>query len=70
MPRKTVLFRRPESPARHSRFNEAAARCRGKPPAAPTRPSNSARFNEAAARCRGKPEGKTQATILDYTGLQ
>ena len=37
-------------------FNEAAARCRGKPPATTdrtdTRPSG---FNEAAARCRGKP---------------
>ena len=36
-------------------FNEAAARCRGKPPP-PCRASTPARrFNEAAARCRGKP---------------
>ena len=38
------------------RFNEAAARCRGKPrPFPPTRFPAPPRFNEAAARCRGKP---------------
>ena len=35
-------------------FNEAAARCRGKPPPASDSDAESARFNEAAARCRGK----------------
>ena len=39
------------------RFNEAAARCRGKPRAAPGGPRRLRRFNEAAARCRGKPHG-------------
>ena len=39
-----------------SRFNEAAARCRGKPPAHRRLPAGArAGFNEAAARCRGKP---------------
>ena len=40
---------------RRRRFNEAAARCRGKRPPRPC-PSHRAgtRFNEAAARCRGK----------------
>ena len=38
-----------------TRFNEAAARCRGKPAAAGLdRDSIRQRFNEAAARCRGK----------------
>ena len=38
------------------RFNEAAARCRGKQSAATSpRPIAGRRFNEAAARCRGKP---------------
>ena len=36
-------------------FNEAAARCRGKPPRPGSRPrKRDPRFNEAAARCRGK----------------
>ena len=41
------------------RFNEAAARCRGKLPR-PGRASTpaSGRFNEAAARCRGKPRSR------------
>ena len=38
-----------------NRFNEAAARCRGKRARRPGTRSNSASFNEAAARCRGKP---------------
>ena len=38
-------------------FNEAAARCRGKPWSTPkARAMTLIRFNEAAARCRGKPE--------------
>ena len=42
------------SPGATSRFNEAAARCRGKHPRQWTpRPEYSC-FNEAAARCRGK----------------
>ena len=37
-------------------FNEAAARCRGKPAAGTWTTTRSPRpFNEAAARCRGKP---------------
>ena len=40
-------------------FNEAAARCRGKPGrrSAPS-PAGCYRFNEAAARCRGKLPGR------------
>ena len=55
MPRKT--------PARHRdlpegrRFNEAAARCRGKRGAGRRRRHAWRRFNEAAARCRGKLRG-------------
>ena len=40
---------------RPRRFNEAAARCRGKlPRSVPIHPAARG-FNEAAARCRGKP---------------
>ena len=35
-------------------FNEAAARCRGKPAARGRRRRPRGSFNEAAARCRGK----------------
>ena len=35
-------------------FNEAAARCRGKPFRGRPRRRRRRRFNEAAARCRGK----------------
>ena len=53
MPRKTRQPTR-SSMACPRRFNEAAARCRGK--LAVRRPSGAAAagFNEAAARCRGK----------------
>ena len=49
--------RRGRAASGRTRFNEAAARCRGKRiwPAAPTRRRR--RFNEAAARCRGKLSG-------------
>ena len=53
MPRKTCRLRplRARSPC----FNEAAARCRGKPPSAILHnPRLGLCFNEAAARCRGK----------------
>ena len=54
MPRKTRSP--PSPPARTPGFNEAAARCRGKPGAvAGSGCGRTARFNEAAARCRGKP---------------
>ena len=45
----------PRRRRRRRRFNEAAARCRGKraPRRGPSPPRR--RFNEAAARCRGKP---------------
>ena len=39
---------------RRGRFNEAAARCRGKLPPNPPNPPPNPSFNEAAARCRGK----------------
>ena len=52
MPRKTAAAAAPA--AAEGGFNEAAARCRGKP-LFPGRGSTSrGRFNEAAARCRGK----------------
>ena len=47
-----------QKPKRFSGFNEAAARCRGKPSAAgrcAAAGRAAPRFNEAAARCRGKP---------------
>ena len=55
MPRKTP----PRTPhiQIQRRFNEAAARCRGKRRSTGTRSPPAARFNEAAARCRGKPGG-------------
>ena len=37
-----------------ARFNEAAARCRGKPARSRRTGGGRGRFNEAAARCRGK----------------
>ena len=47
-----------DAPARPAdvRFNEAAARCRGKPETTTSSPSRWRGFNEAAARCRGKPQ--------------
>ena len=52
MPRKT------DDPGRAipglTRFNEAAARCRGKRPDRPDNDLRTTSFNEAAARCRGK----------------
>ena len=59
MPRKNLRGPRKKIEALRS-FNEAAARCRGKP-LRPFRraPAPRRRFNEAAARCRGKPEGPT-----------
>ena len=42
---------------RSVRFNEAAARCRGKPGGgSDDARSHGGGFNEAAARCRGKPQ--------------
>ena len=52
MPRKTPSPRRPRP--RRGRFNEAAARCRGKQMPPGVQPPFPSRFNEAAARCRGK----------------
>ena len=54
MPRKTsdpVLFLFQSV----DRFNEAAARCRGKPGSTVFDSQEKQGFNEAAARCRGKP---------------
>ena len=45
---------REQEQARWTRFNEAAARCRGKPPRAGPGSPAACGFNEAAARCRGK----------------
>ena len=52
MPRKT----QPGRPLaiQPMRFNEAAARCRGKPGEAAAPGAGGTGFNEAAARCRGK----------------
>ena len=54
MPRKTGTDAAPAAPPYRPRFNEAAARCRGKPGRRRTTAHGAARFNEAAARCRGK----------------
>ena len=55
MPRKTNRVR-PAAVEEPCRFNEAAARCRGKPSMAVlSGAARAERFNEAAARCRGKP---------------
>ena len=54
MPRKTGGAGQVRAEGAH-RFNEAAARCRGKPGGGKTRMMlRIAGFNEAAARCRGK----------------
>ena len=53
MPRKTRTRGRIRRRA-HRRFNEAAARCRGKPRETPLALVALDGFNEAAARCRGK----------------
>ena len=45
---------RPRCPEDGHRFNEAAARCRGKRRRPAPDPSAATSFNEAAARCRGK----------------
>ena len=56
MPRKTPAFG-PATYYQGERFNEAAARCRGKPRARRGASGPRPRFNEAAARCRGKRIG-------------
>ena len=57
MPRKTRIVKG-GCPAGAPRFNEAAARCRGKRSRWTTScPGWSSCFNEAAARCRGKRGG-------------
>ena len=52
MPRKTKTW--PPRTRARSGFNEAAARCRGKPAGPLCQTSRARGFNEAAARCRGK----------------
>ena len=55
MPRKTAVSEPPAAPCGPC-FNEAAARCRGKPRGLyADADDGTGRFNEAAARCRGKP---------------
>ena len=69
MPRKT--FNCPLPRIRGSgRFNEAAARCRGKRPRRrrPRRPA--AGFNEAAARCRGKQRGHRGREAVDRASMR
>ena len=58
MPRKTPPIRSVQTTC-HSRFNEAAARCRGKPAESEMLVGSVVAFNEAAARCRGKPSPAT-----------
>ena len=56
MPRKTAVLVDVDGVSQQ-RFNEAAARCRGKPGAVVAWLLWGAScFNEAAARCRGKPQ--------------
>ena len=67
MPRKTGTGDRGQGQAARA-FNEAAARCRGKPPArGSTKRSGRSSFNEAAARCRGKPPGGTTTLTVTMT---
>ena len=71
MPRKTS----PPAPRGGrcgSRFNEAAARCRGKPQSHRRRQRRHRRgFNEAAARCRGKPhDEKLKMTDPDAASMR
>ena len=61
MPRKTLAGRIP-LPTRRPRFNEAAARCRGKHANEAWKATRGACFNEAAARCRGKPRNAIHET--------
>ena len=44
-------------------FNEAAARCHGKPRPAPASSACCGGFNEAAARCHGKLDGRVHAHV-------
>ena len=62
MPRKTLRDGIPHVGDHPGRFNEAAARCRGKPAAATWCGPATGRFNEAAARCRGKPTNRRSTT--------
>ena len=50
-----------ERPRQSQRFNEAAARCRGKRGGFDAARTRRRRFNEAAARCRGKPAARRAA---------
>ena len=60
MPRKTITLPPPFYPDGPG-FNEAAARCRGKPQDTHrTTLAAEPGFNEAAARCRGKPRRVTR----------
>ena len=68
MPRKTHS----ESSfiSRSVRFNEAAARCRGKRGARSEPEGSTGGFNEAAARCRGKQGGAEMMGWTFEAGLQ
>ena len=67
MPRKTIDFGF-GCPLPEAGFNEAAARCRGKPRhVAASTPASVVRFNEAAARCRGKPEEQGDLSHRDFS---
>ena len=68
MPRKTPSRGRGRVPA-GLRFNEAAARCRGKRTASGAEAIARSGFNEAAARCRGKrptASGRSSAAIFCF----
>ena len=69
MPRKTSPT--PRHRPRSTRFNEAAARCRGKLGRLVACRRTMARcFNEAAARCRGKLVDRREKTPTETLVLQ
>ena len=62
MPRKTKQDAGRKG-RRNGCFNEAAARCRGKPRNAQAGRHDHVRFNEAAARCRGKRARRAKRAV-------
>ena len=63
--------RPPTAPARRlRRFNEAAARCRGKPRGISSGRHWSLCFNEAAARCRGKLPAPLAAVVRGLASMR
>ena len=70
MPRKTDLAVKANQRVDELGFNEAAARCRGKPAVGAGLGDRPARFNEAAARCRGKPAGVLQEAARHQASMR